>query len=152
MAAAARAAATRFMRRCLVMVFSRNRASQAKRARCFLGPLHSLLVVALPDLRPRTAEDVGERVLERLPRRHRRGMAVHRVALGNALHDRKRFVRVGAAEPVEVLDDAERLRERFRIVQHDLLLQTDDPASVLAWRIDLDRLELITELESSMRD
>src|SRR5688572_32460441 len=79
-------------------------------------------------------------------------MAVHRVALRDALHDRKRLALVGFREPVEVLHDAERLRECLRIVEHDLLLETDDPAPIGARRVDLDRLELVAELEPAMGD
>src|SRR5688572_10472984 len=113
------------MRRGIVIVVSRKRMSQTKPARGLLRPLHTLLVIALPDLRPGSAEDVGGSVLERLSRRHRRGMAVHRVALGDALHDREWLAIVGTADPVEVLHDSQRLRERLRIVEHYLLLQTN---------------------------
>src|SRR5688572_7498970 len=147
------AAARRVMLVCLVIRVSSQVwcRSNTEPVTLLLRPRHALLMVALPDLRPWTAEDIGHSVLERLAGRHRRGMTLNRETLRNAFHDRKRFV--GAAEPVEVLDNAKRLHERFRIVQHDFRLDTAQLAvGVFARRVYLDGLEFVAELETAVRN
>src|SRR6185436_8056195 len=127
--------------------------SQPESARLLARPLHSLFVIALPDLRPRPAVDVGHAVLDDLPRRHRRRVAVDGEALRHALHDHERVALVVAALLVEVVHDAHGLDERFIVVEHDLLLEADERAArVLAGRVDLDRLQLVAELEPAVRD
>src|SRR5688572_7025912 len=127
--------------------------SNAEPVRLLLRPRHAVLMIALPDLRPRPAEDVRRGVLEGVARRHRRGVTLHRETLRNAFHDRKRLDVAVATEPVEMLDDAQGLDERLRVVEHDLLRDADQGArGIRARRVDLDRLEFVAELESAVRD
>src|SRR5215510_6160012 len=115
-----------------------------------LGALHSLLVIALPDLCPRASVDVGQRVLHGRAGRHRRRLAVDGKALRNALHDLERIALVELAALVEVLHDTDGLDERLVVVEHDLVLEAQElSARVLARRVDLDRLKLVAELESA---
>src|SRR5688500_8041356 len=130
-----------------------GRRSKTEPIRSLFRTLHAFLVVTLPDLRPRAAEDIRHCVIECLAGRHRRGMAFDRKALRNALHDRERLALVGFADLIEVLDDADRLDECFRVVEDDFLFDADHlAAAVLARRVYLDGLELVAELEPAVRD
>src|SRR5688572_28414587 len=126
--------------------------SQPESSRLLTRPLHAFLVIALPDLRPRPPINVRHAVLGDLTRRHRRRVAVDGKALRHALHDHERVAFAVVALFVEVVHDAHGLDERFRIVQHDLLLDAQERAGrVLARRIDLDRLHPVAELERAVR-
>src|SRR5687768_6292736 len=110
-------------------------------------------MVTLPNLRPRTSENVGHSIIERLPGRHRCRVAVDGKALRYAFHDRKRLAFVEIVLPVERVDDPHGIDERLVVVEHDLVLQPEElTRGVLARGVDLDRLEPVAEFETAVRN
>src|SRR6185503_7672321 len=138
--------------RFITRIPSSNR-SQPESPRLLARPLHAFLVIALPDLRPRPAINVRHAILDDLTRRHRSRVAVNGKTLRDALHDYERVALVELPLLVEVVHDAHGFDERFVVVQHDLLLDAyERAAGILAGRVDLDRLQLVAELERAVRN
>src|SRR5690606_19556316 len=117
-----------------------------------VGALHALLVVLLPDLRPRAAEHVRHLVPELRARRQRRRDAVHREQRLNAFDVRVRGARVERRALAKIADDPHRLGQGLRVVAHAVVLEARAVAvGVPLRRVDLDRLHLVRGLERAVR-
>src|SRR6478609_1295743 len=115
-------------------------------------PLHALLVVLLPDLRPGSPIGIRQRVFECVTRRFRRGIAVHRKDVRHTLHHDQRLVFIEPAQPVPGLHDPDRVDISLLVIEHGLVPDTDQLATgILARCVDLDRLQLAAELAPAVR-
>src|SRR6185436_10373093 len=113
----------------------------------FLGPIHVLFEVLFPDARPGAAEHIRDLELDHLAGRDLRRVSADRIERARALRPAEPIRRVPAFLEVAMPEDAHRLRERLRIVDHGFPVEPDEfSARVLRGGQDLDRLELVAEL------
>src|SRR5690606_6698059 len=115
-----------------------------------LGSLHALLMVAFPDVRPGSVEDVRHAVFEYLARRHWCGFTFHGKALRDAFHEGEGVAFVAVVLTVKQVHDTQWLGEGFLVVENHFVMQAHQFAPLPARRVDFDRLQAIAELEAAV--
>src|SRR5690606_7455912 len=144
---AARTDAARFSPALLLLL------AEIEQVRCF-GPLHALLPVFLPDLRPGPAIHVGYLVLDDATGCHGRCRPLQWVDGLDAFDERHGIdLRINeVATLVHALDDADGINQRLRVIKNGFVADAGEPTlGVPQRRVDLDRLHLPGMLEGGVR-